>query len=163
MLSCLVSNVHFNCIIQDSLYHNMDVGTMWHCALVSCTPSQSMDWFLGVRCSGVEYHDVLLLLLILEIILFLRDIHHDSCDYYWNFMGILFILNYTFMPCVIKLFWFCKCTTPWMFPLLDILLEYWIEHVTFELLSCLHCLPVYSTGEFQALQLIVLVASGAVD
>ena len=47
---------------------------------------------------------------------------------------------------------------------LDILLEYWIEHVFFGILmSCLHSLLGYSTGEFQALQLIVLAAFGAVD
>ena len=39
VLSYLVSNVYFNCIVQDSLYHNMDIGTMWHCAFIGCTPS----------------------------------------------------------------------------------------------------------------------------
>ena len=62
--------MHFNCIVQDSLYHNMDIGTMWHCALVSCTPSHSIGLFLGVRCPGVECHYVLLLLLI-----FLREFY----------------------------------------------------------------------------------------
>ena len=35
---------------------------LWHCALVSSTPwlySQS-DWFMGVRCSSTECHQVLL-------------------------------------------------------------------------------------------------------
>ena len=32
-----------------------------------------------------------------------------------------------------------------------------------DIMSCLHSLPGYSTGEFQALQLIVLAAFGAVD
>ena len=44
----------FSCIVQDSLYHIMDKGTMWYCALVSCTQSQSIELLLGVRCSGVE-------------------------------------------------------------------------------------------------------------
>ena len=35
----------------------------------------------------------------------------------------------------------------WMFPPLDILLQYWIEHVCFGLsMSCLHSLHGYSTG-----------------
>ena len=51
-----------------------------------------------------------------------------------------------------------------MFPPLDIPYEYWIEHVTFgSFISCLDSLLGYSTGEFQALQLITLVAFGAVD
>ena len=45
-----VSNVYFNCIVQYSLYHNSDIDTMsrWHCALVSCAPSQSIGLFFGV-------------------------------------------------------------------------------------------------------------------
>ena len=43
---------------------------------------------------------------------------------------------------------------------LDILLEYWIEHVTFGLLYVMLKSP---TREFQALQLIVRVVFGAVD
>ena len=52
-----------------------------------------------------------------------------------------------------------------MFPPLDILLEYWIENVSFldSFMACLHSLLGYSTGEFQALQLIVLAAFGAMD
>ena len=42
ILSCLVSNVHFISIFQDSLHHHMDRGTMWHSALVSCIPSKSL-------------------------------------------------------------------------------------------------------------------------
>ena len=37
----------FMCIVQYSLYHNMDIGTMWHCTLVSSTPSQSIGLVLG--------------------------------------------------------------------------------------------------------------------
>ena len=36
IFSGLVSNVYINCI---TLYLNMEIGTMWQCALVSCTPS----------------------------------------------------------------------------------------------------------------------------
>ena len=48
-----------------------------------------------------------------------------------------------------------------MFPPLDIPFEYWIEHVTF--MSCLEPILAYSTWDFQALQLIVLVVFGAMD
>ena len=51
-----------------------------------------------------------------------------------NFMAIIRILNYTFMLSETKYFWFCKWTLPWMFPPLDMLFEYWIEHLTFGLL-----------------------------
>ena len=46
-VSWLVSSVHFSCTVQYSLYHNMDVGTIWHCTLVSNTPSQSKGLVLG--------------------------------------------------------------------------------------------------------------------
>ena len=48
IVSCLVSSVHFSCIVQYALYHNMNIGTMWHCALVSSTPSQSIGLAFGV-------------------------------------------------------------------------------------------------------------------
>ena len=32
---------------QDSLCHNMDMGNMWYCALVSCTPSHAIGLFFG--------------------------------------------------------------------------------------------------------------------
>ena len=57
------------------------------------------------------------------------------------------------------------CATPWMFPPLDILLEYWIEHVTFGLLYVkVFTFPTeIFRREFEALQLVVLVAFGAMD
>ena len=81
-----------------------------------------------------------------------------------NFRAIIFILNYKFRLSVTRYFWFCKCVPPWMFPPQDILFEYWFEHVTSGLvLSFLGFLLGYSTGEFQALHLIVTVVFGAVD
>ena len=51
-----------------------------------------------------------------------------------------------------------------MFQSLDILFEYWIEHVTLDyFMSFLDCLLGYSTGELQALQLIVHALFDAVD
>ena len=69
--------------------------------------------FSVIRCSCYYFFDR---------ILFRHAFHHDSFDYY-PFFG--------------------HYATPWMFPPLDNLLEYWIEHVTFGL--------------------IVLAAFGAVD
>ena len=72
-------------------------------------------------------------------------------------MAILFISVTTQL-------WFCKCAIPWMFPPIELLFDYWIEHVIFGLLYViLHSLVGISTGEFQALQLIVIAAFGAVD
>ena len=68
---------------------------------------------------------------------------------------LLFILNYRFMQ-----FWFCNSSPPGMFLPLDLLLECWIEHVT---IGPQYVKLVYSTGEFQTLQLIVLEAFGALD
>ena len=39
-------NVHFNCIVNDSLYYYIDIGTMWHFALLDFTPSQSIGLVL---------------------------------------------------------------------------------------------------------------------
>ena len=51
-----------------------------------------------------------------------------------------------------------------LFPILDIILKNLIEHVSFGLLYVMFTFLLgYSTGEFQALQLIVLAAFGAVD
>ena len=47
IISCLVSNVYFNCIFLYPLYYDMDIGTMWHCALVSCTPARSLGLVFG--------------------------------------------------------------------------------------------------------------------
>ena len=62
ILCILVSNVHHNCIIQDSLYHAMDIYIPCDIVHWSGAPHHSLyDWFWGVRCSGVEFHYVLLL------------------------------------------------------------------------------------------------------
>ena len=43
----LGSKCTFSCIVQYSLYHNMDIGTIWHCTLVNNTPSQSIGLVFG--------------------------------------------------------------------------------------------------------------------
>ena len=56
--------VYFNCIVQAaSQYRSVDIGNMWHGALVSCTPSQSVRLVLGVGCSGIQCHCVFPLLI----------------------------------------------------------------------------------------------------
>ena len=89
-LACLVSNVWFKCIIQDSVYHNMDIRTMWHCELVSCTLSHSMG-LLFVVCVDLVLSVILCSFYwSLDRVLF----HHDSCDYYWEVLyPLFFILN----------------------------------------------------------------------
>ena len=74
----------FSCIVQYSLYLNMDIGTMWHCTLVSSTPSQSIELFVVcavlvsvIRCTCYFFLDIL----------FHHDFHHDRCDYHWDFYG----------------------------------------------------------------------------
>ena len=47
---------------------------------------------------------------------------------------------------------------------LDIPFEYWIEHINFGLLYVMFRSALrYSTGEFQAFQVIVFVVFGAMD
>ena len=77
----------------------------------------------------------------LDRILFYHDFHHGSCDYHWDFYGHSLLSELHFRLSVTKLFWFCTCATPWMFPPLDILLEYWIEHVTFGLFYVMFTFP----------------------
>ena len=51
-----------------------------------------------------------------------------------------------------------------MFLPLDILYEYWLNMLpSVSIVSCLDSLLVYTTGEFQALQIDALVVFGAVD
>ena len=37
----------FSCMVQYSLYHNINKGTTWHCTLVSSTPPQSIGVIFG--------------------------------------------------------------------------------------------------------------------
>ena len=37
----------FSCIVQYSLNHNMDIGTMWHCTLVNSNTSQYIGQVFG--------------------------------------------------------------------------------------------------------------------
>ena len=132
ILFCWVSIVYFNCI-YDSLYHDMDIGTIRHCALVSCIPSQSIGLFLVCA--------VLVLSVIMcSLYKFLDGVQfsHDSCDYCWdfyihcNYFDLCIWLSVFFLP--------SDSFIPYLYSILG-----------------------YSTWEFQALQLIDLAVFGAVD
>ena len=98
IVSCLVSSVHFSCIVQYSLYHNMAIGTMCHCALVSSTPSQSIELVLGCALfwrwvslgapvtSLIELYFIMIFIMIVVTIIGI-------------FMVIHYFLNYTLGLC----------------------------------------------------------------
>ena len=107
-----------------------------------------------IRCSFYNF---------LDRIIFHHDFHHDSYDYHWEiYMAIHYFLNYTlgFLSSSgsanTELL---RCFRPWTFSL-NI---GWNMLPSDSFMSCLHSLLGYSTGEFQALQLIVLAVFGAVD
>ena len=110
---------------------------MSHCALVSSTPSQSVFWLCVVlvlsviRCSCYYF---------LDRILFHHDFH-DSCAYHWDFMAINYFVNYTVGFLYLSSSGFANAQLPCFFPPLDILLEYWIEHVAFGLLYVVFTVP----------------------
>ena len=99
-------------MVRGFLYRNMDIGTMWHWALVSCTPSHVYRTVLGgvlfwccvslcapSTISLLEFYFIMIFIMIVVTIIEI-------------FMAILFILNYTFWLSVTKYFWFCKRATP---------------------------------------------------
>ena len=153
-------NYIFNRVVSDSLYYNMDIGTIWHCALVSCIQLQSIDrTVLGVHCSGVECHCVFILL-----IPWLRVI---QSRWLWLLSG--WIRPWTFILAYTSFLKICRfgsatmhltgCFCPRKFSLnfsLNIL-------PSDSFMSCLDSLLGYFTVEFQALQLIVLAVFGAED
>ena len=102
---------------------------MWQCALVSCTPSQSIGLVLGCALlwcwvslcvpfikSLIEYF-IILVVTIIGII-----------------MVIILIPTYRLRLSESKRFWVCKCAPPWMFPPLYITFENRIRHVASGLL-----------------------------
>ena len=91
--SCLVANIYVNCIVQDSLYHNMDIGTMWHCAFVSCTTPQTRGLFIPPpnvvsrgRGDGVYWNHLVRLYVCLSVRLW------NCCGIsIWNFICMLLV------------------------------------------------------------------------
>ena len=126
--------IYFNCIVQDSLHYDIHIGTMWHCVSVSGTTSWSIGLHFGLALFWcwvslcVRFTNSLT-----ECYFFIMVATNTS----GIFISILLILIHTFGIYVSRWFWFCKYAPFWMFPSLDSLLEYWIEHVTFGLLYVL--------------------------
>ena len=116
----------------------------------------SIGLLLGVCCSSAECHCVFLVLIPYLIMIVMTIIG--------TFMAILFILNCMFRLSVLSYSLSANahlpgCFCPWTF-LLNIELNM-LPPDSF--VSCLDSLQGYSTGEFHALQLIVLAVSSAVD
>ena len=97
-------------------------------------------------------------------ILFNHHFHHNSCDYHWDFMSIHNFLNYILGFLYLSSYSSANaqlpgCFRPWTFPL-----NIGLNMLPLDsFMSYLHTLLGYPTWEFQALQLIVLAAFGAVD
>ena len=154
----------FSCMVQYSLNHDMDISTMWHCTLVSSTPSQSIGlvfvcalfwcWVsLGalVTISLIEfYFSMIFIMIVLTITGMFMAINYFLNDT----LGFLYLISSGSANAQLP-----GCFRPWTFSLNIGLNMLHLE----SLVSCLHSLLGYSTGKFQALQLIVLVAFGAVD
>ena len=130
-------------MVQCSLCHGMDIGTCdivhWSAALHHRTGYLTdFLWMCVVlvlnviRCSCHYF---------LDRNIFHHDFHHYSCDKHWDFYGYQLPFDLHVRLSLHKYNWFCKCTTPWVFPPLDILLEYWIEHVSFGLLWVMFTFP----------------------
>ena len=119
----------------------------------SCTPSRSIGlYFWGVRGSWAGCH-------------FLFSLVYQLCLALWYKSNTRMLV--TFGICFKQHFdtrylVFYNPSPPRMFLSLDLLWEYRIQHDA-NFMSHLATQLGYSAGEFQALQLIVLVALGVVD
>ena len=95
----------------DGLYYDIDLGTIWHCVLVSGTTSQSIGLVLGCALLScwmalcVHYTNPLIEFYFIIIVIVI------------GICMACFIINYTFRLSVAKEFWFCKCAALWTFPL----------------------------------------------
>ena len=146
---CYFFPVWFNFTVQDYLCHNIDKSILWHCALVSCTPSQSIGLVLGCALFWGWVSLCARFTISLIEVYFIMIFIMKTVTIIGIFMAILFIWNYTFWLSVTERF----CTAPWIFSLdWTYYLRTPVCHVY------IHCLDI-----LQAMQLIVLVAFGAVD
>ena len=168
ILSFLVSNIYFNCIVQD-----YDMGTIWHCALVSCTPSQSISplfWGGGGVCFVVVVlGDLFVCMFVCCLFVCFVCLFVCFCLFFWgDCSGVE--CHYVFLLLIyLSFLWLCSsgsatthipgCICPWTFYLkigLNIL-------PSDSFMSYINSLLGYNTADFQALQLIVLAVFGAVD
>ena len=154
-----ISNKYFRCVVQNSLYHNTGKGTMWQCALVSCTPSQALGQVFGCvlfRCwmSLCSFFNSLIKCYVLMMIAKIIGILWPFYSFWTTHLGFLWLGS---PGSVTKHLPGCFC--PWAFSLnigLNILpLD--------SFMSCLDPLLGYSTEQFQTLQPIVHVVFSAVD
>ena len=140
---CFLSGFNCTFLLYSSVFSIAWYGYRYHVTLYigQQLPRTVFFWVCFVlvlsstRCSCYYF---------LDRIVFHHDFHHDSCDYYdyyWEFYGHSLLFKLHFRLSVTKWFWFCKCTTPRMFPPVDFLLEYWIEHVTFRPLCVMFTFP----------------------
>ena len=126
---------YFNCIVQYSLYHNTDIGTMWYCTLpitvcwngFGCALFwRWVSWGASVIISLIEF-----IMIVVTIIGLLMAI-----QYFWNYiLGFLLLsssgsANAQLPGC------FCPCTLP-----LNIGLNMLPSN---SFMSCLHSLLGYS-------------------
>ena len=85
---------------------------------------------MGVRCSGIECHYVFRLLILIEFYFIMIVVTVIGL-----FRAIIFIVGYMFRLSESKQFWFCECTSLWIYPPRIFPSNIgWIEHVTFGLL-----------------------------
>ena len=126
MLYCLVSFVYFSCVVQDYFCHYMSVGTMWHCAFASCTPSQSIGLFLGCALFWcpvslcIPFTNSLIACYSIMMVAAIIGIFMPIAIHFGLHNQIFFGSATTHLP---------GCFCPWTF-----FFEYWNGHVTFVLL-----------------------------
>ena len=154
----------FRCIVQYSLYHDMDIGTMWHCTLVSSTASQSIGLDFGcalfwswvslgapVTISLIAFYFIMIFIMIVVTIIGIL-------------MAIYYFLNYTLGFLYLSSSGSANAQLPGCFRLWTFSLNIGLNMLPLDsFISWLHSLLGYSTEEFQALQLIVLPAFRVVD
>ena len=122
------------------------------------TPSQSIGFVLG---SALFLCWTLLVVISLSSIVFYSMKLRIILGCSWL---LQFVLCYTLANFNILYLGFCKSSLPRMFPPLDMISEFRIQlDIIGPFVSHLYSRLGYSTGEFQALQLIVLAAFGVVD
>ena len=200
VVSCLVSSVHFNCIVQYSLHRNMDRYhvTLYISQQLPITVYRSVLFlflffilfvclsvclFLCLFCllfffffffwgggggGGVlfwcwvslsasltifliEFYLIMIFIMIVVTIIGIFMVIHCFFNYTLDLMKLS---SYGYVNAQLL-----GCFRPWT-PSLNAGLNMQLSD---SFMSCLHSLLGYSTGEFHALQLIVLVAFGAVD
>ena len=94
---CLLSGIKrtFSCIVQYSIYLNMDIGTMWHCTLVSSTQSQSIGLFFGCALSWCWVSLGAPVIISLIYFYFIMIFIMINVTIIGIFMSIHYFLNYT--------------------------------------------------------------------